>query len=140
MSVLSKRATVYLDPSLHRALRLKAVETSRSVSALLNEAVQRSLAEDREDLAAFAERAHEPRVSFEDALKDLGRIPRKDVTRILAAIRALAENPRPSQSLKLSGQEKYRLRQGDYRVLYSIQDRERSVWIVKVAQRGEAYR
>ena len=73
MSALSKRATVYLDPSLHRALRLKAVETSRSVSALLNEAVQRSLAEDREDLAAFQERAREPLVSFEDALKELRR-------------------------------------------------------------------
>ena len=74
------------------------------------------------------------------ALKDLDGIPRKDVTRILAAIRSLAENPRPPQSMKLSGLEQYRLRQGDYRVLYSIQDRERSIWIVKVAQRGEAYR
>ena len=73
MSTLSKRATVYLDPALHKALRIKAIETSQSMSEIINDAVKQSLAEDREDLAAFEERAHEPLVSFEDALKELKR-------------------------------------------------------------------
>ena len=73
MTTLTKRATVYLKPSLHRALRLKSVETSRSLSDIVNEAVQVSLAEDAEDLAAFEERANEPVVSFEAALKELKR-------------------------------------------------------------------
>lgn len=71
MSVLTKRTTIYLDPSLHQALRFKSVETSRSMSELVNEAVSKLLAEDAEDLAAFDERAHEPLVSFEEMLKDL---------------------------------------------------------------------
>jgi predicted transcriptional regulator len=71
MRVLQKRATVYLDPSLHRALRLKAVETERSLSALVNQAVRQALAEDAEDLAAFEERAKEPNLSFETVLRDL---------------------------------------------------------------------
>ena len=77
MSELSKRATIYLDPELHRVLKIKSAETSRSVSELVNKAVREALAEDAEDLAAFEERAHEPLVSFEEVLKDLkkrGRI------------------------------------------------------------------
>ncbi|MEW5949147.1 MAG: CopG family transcriptional regulator [Thermodesulfobacteriota bacterium] len=77
MSALTKKATIYPDPMLHKALRLKAAETSRSVSELVNRAVRLSLAEDAEDLAAFEERAGEPLVAFEDLLKDLkkrGRI------------------------------------------------------------------
>ena len=66
-----KRATVYFDPRLHRALRLKAAETDRSVSDLVNEAVKLSLAEDAEDLAAFDERKDEPNLVFEDVVKDL---------------------------------------------------------------------
>lgn len=66
-----KRATVYLEPHLHRALRLKAVETDRSVSDIINEAVRESLAEDAEDLAAFEERADEPRVPLENVLRDM---------------------------------------------------------------------
>ncbi len=76
-SGLTKRATVYLDPMLHKALRLKAAETSRSMSELVNRAVRLSLAEDAEDLAAFEERAGKPLIAFEDLLKDLkkhGRI------------------------------------------------------------------
>ena len=77
MSEYTKRATVYLDPMLHKALRIKAAETSRSVSALINEAVRFSLAEDAEDLAAFTERDGEPLLAFEDVLEELkknGRI------------------------------------------------------------------
>jgi plasmid stability protein len=68
-----KRATVYLDPSLHRALRVKAAETDRSLSELVNAAVRRSLIEDAEDLVAFDERAKEPNLAFEGVLKDLKR-------------------------------------------------------------------
>ncbi len=68
-----KRATVYFDPTLHRALRLKAAETDRSLSDLVNEAVRLSLAEDAEDLAAIDERAGEPELPFEEFVKDLRR-------------------------------------------------------------------
>jgi len=68
-----KRATVYLDPSLHRALRVKAAETENSVSALVNSAVRLSLGEDAADLAAFRARAQEPVLAFEAVLKDLKR-------------------------------------------------------------------
>lgn len=67
----TKRATIYLEAPLHRALRLKAAETDASVSELVNAAVRRSLAEDADDLAAFRDRASEPRVSFEEVVRDL---------------------------------------------------------------------
>ena len=73
MATAQKRATVYFDPELHRALRVKAAETDRSLSELVNEAVQLSLAEDAEDLAAFEERASEPSLSFESVVRDLKR-------------------------------------------------------------------
>ncbi len=73
MKTALKRATVYFDPQIHRALRLKAAETDLSVSELVNNAVKLSLAEDAEDLAAFEERAKEPNLAFEDVLKDLRR-------------------------------------------------------------------
>lgn len=69
----AKRATVYFDRELHRALRLKAADTDRSVSELVNEAVRILLAEDAEDLAAFEERAPEPRLDFEDVVRSLRR-------------------------------------------------------------------
>jgi hypothetical protein len=69
----AKRATVYFDEQVHRALRLKAAETDQSISDLVNTAVRRSLAEDAEDLAAFRERANEPTLAFEDLLRDLKR-------------------------------------------------------------------
>jgi plasmid stability protein len=68
-----KRATVYLEPGLHRALRVKAAHTDRSLSDLVNAAVRRSLADDAGDLAAFDARAKEPSLAFEDVLKDLKR-------------------------------------------------------------------
>jgi hypothetical protein len=67
----TKRATIYLDAPLHRALRLKSAETDASISELVNTAVRHSLAEDAEDLAAFRDRAKEPRVSFEAVVRDL---------------------------------------------------------------------
>ena len=71
MKTALKRATVYFDSQIHRALRLKAAETDRSISELVNDAVRLNLAEDAEDLAAFEERANEPNLAFEDVLKDL---------------------------------------------------------------------
>ena len=73
MSINPKRATVYFDPELHRALRVKAAETDRSMSDLVNEAVQLSLAEDADDLAAFEDRVNEPSHPYEDVVKDLKR-------------------------------------------------------------------
>jgi histone H3/H4 len=70
---MNKRATVYFEPEIHRALRLKAVETEQSVSELVNDAVKASLANDAEDLATFAERAKEPDLPFEDVVRDLKR-------------------------------------------------------------------
>jgi hypothetical protein len=77
MATPAKRATVYLDPVLHKALKLKAVETSRSISDLVNSAVREALAEDAEDLAVFDERADEPLISYDEMIKRLkkdGRI------------------------------------------------------------------
>jgi hypothetical protein len=73
MSTDPKRATIYFDPDLHRALRLKAAETERSISDLVNEAVRLSLGEDAEDAAAFTDRVREREVPFETAVKDLKR-------------------------------------------------------------------
>jgi hypothetical protein len=73
MDTNMKRATIYFDSEIHRALRLKAAETERSVSDLVNEAVQLSLAEDAEDLAAFDDRVNEPNLPYETVVKDLKR-------------------------------------------------------------------
>jgi len=74
---MPKRSTVYFEPEVHRALRLKAAATDRSISDLVNEAVRRALSEDQEDLAAFGERAGEPTITYQVLLDDLkanGRI------------------------------------------------------------------
>jgi hypothetical protein len=73
VSAAAKRSTVYLEPAVHRVLRLKAAETERSISELVNEAVKLSLAEDAEDLAAFDERARERSVSFEKVVREMRR-------------------------------------------------------------------
>ena len=71
MATQAKRATVYFDPDLHNALKLKAVATSRSVTELVNQAVRQALAEDAEDIAAFEERHDEPLVSYGQMIKKL---------------------------------------------------------------------
>jgi mRNA interferase RelE/StbE len=71
--------------------------------------------------------------------KDLRRIPNHDVKRILDRIDALTENPRPEGCVKLSGLERYRVRQGVYRIVYEISDTELIVQVVKVAHRREVY-
>jgi hypothetical protein len=68
-----KRATVYFDPAIHRALRLKAAATDQSISEMVNKAVQLALAEDTEDLAAFEERADEKKWDFEAVVRELRR-------------------------------------------------------------------
>ena len=68
---MTKRSTVYFDPEIHRALRLKAASTDRSISDLVNEAVRQALREDQEDLATLQERAAEPTISYEALLEDL---------------------------------------------------------------------
>lgn len=81
------------------------------------------------------------KITFKKSVsKDLRKIPKKDILRILKAIKALADDPRPPQSKKLSGQEKYRLRQGNYRVLYSIEDEKLIIQVVKVGNRRDAYK
>ena len=159
MSSNPKRATVYFDPELHRALRVKAAETDRSMSDLVNEAVQLSLVEDADDLAAFEDRVNEPSLPYEDVVKDLKRrgkiyvsikrsavkeieaIPqKKERQRIIRRIGQLAEDPRPPGSKKLSGNDKYRVRKGSFCIVYSIEDNELIVVVVKVGHRKDVYR
>ncbi len=71
MAEALKRSTIYFKPELHRALRIKAADTQRSLSDLVNDAVMASLREDLEDLSAFADRAKEPAMTYEALLKDL---------------------------------------------------------------------
>jgi mRNA interferase RelE/StbE len=72
--------------------------------------------------------------------KDLSAIPKEDLKGILGRIKALAEDPRPAGCEKLTGHERYRLRQGRYRIVYSIQDDELTVWVVKIGHRKDIYR
>jgi hypothetical protein len=77
MAESAKRATVYFDPIIHKALKLKSIETSKSISELVNKAVKEALAEDAEDLSVVEERADEPLISFSEMVKRLkkdGRI------------------------------------------------------------------
>jgi plasmid stability protein len=71
MSDSSKRSTIYFEPEVHQALRLKAAYTHRSVSDLVNEAVRTVMQEDQEDLAAYADRVSEPTMTYEELLNDL---------------------------------------------------------------------
>ena len=74
------------------------------------------------------------------AERELKRLPKNILPHVVKRIRGLATNPRPPGSEKLSGQERYRVRQGDYRVIYSIDDEGQSVVIVKIGHRREVYR
>ncbi len=81
------------------------------------------------------------RVFFKRSVeKDFVSIPKKDVKKILNRIKMLEEDPRPLGCEKLTGEERYRLRQGRYRIVYSIQDDELTVWVVKVGHRKDIYR
>ena len=77
MTTTAKRATVYFEPEIHKALKLKSIETSKSISELVNAAVKEALAEDAEDIMTFEERVGEPLISFAEMVKRLkndGRI------------------------------------------------------------------
>jgi mRNA interferase RelE/StbE len=83
----------------------------------------------------------EYRVFFKKSVeKDFGSIPKKDVKRILNRIKTLEDNPRPAGCENLAGQERYRLRQGRYRIVYSMRDKELTVWVVRVGHRKDIYR
>ncbi len=71
MSEAAKRSTIYFDPDLHKALRLKAASTHRTLSDLVNEAVRRTLQEDQEDIAAADDRVAEPTMTYAELLDDL---------------------------------------------------------------------
>jgi mRNA interferase RelE/StbE len=150
----SKRATVYLDPDLHRSLRIKAAETDQTVSELVNEAVRSRLAADVDDLVTFRQRAKEPRLApgklfraaplprkgvslaiLKSAAKELEGVPAKERERVVTRIAALASDSRPPGAEKLSGGDKYRVRAGGYRVLYQIDDHATKVVVVKIARR-----
>jgi mRNA interferase RelE/StbE len=72
--------------------------------------------------------------------KDLRQISQKEIKKILQRIDSLTANPRPPGSEKLTGQERHRVRQGRYRILYSIQDNELAIWVVKISHRNNVYR
>ncbi len=76
----------------------------------------------------------------ESVEKDFRAIPKKEVKKILRRIQSLAAEPRPLGCEKLTGEERYRVRQGRYRIVYSVQDNEHTVWIVKVGHRKDVYR
>jgi len=76
----------------------------------------------------------------ESVYKDLKKIPKADLRKILSRIKKLSDNPRPAECEKLTGQEQYRLRQGKYRIVYSIQDDKLTIWVVKVGHRKDIYR
>ena len=74
------------------------------------------------------------------AAKELSDIPKKDLPKIVKRIQTLAQNPRPNGSQKLSRKEQYRVRQGDYRIVYSVDDKVLAVDVVKIGHRREVYR
>ena len=76
----------------------------------------------------------------ESVWKDVKRIPKKDLQNILKRIKGLSDDPRPFGCEKLTGQDRYRLRQGKYRIVYSIQDDELNIWVVKIGHRKDIYR
>jgi mRNA interferase RelE/StbE len=82
----------------------------------------------------------EYKIYFKESVeKDLWQIPQKEIKKILRRIESLTVNPRPPGCEKLTGQERYRVRQGRYRILYSIQDNELTIWVVKISHRKDVY-
>jgi mRNA interferase RelE/StbE len=83
----------------------------------------------------------EYKIYFKESVeKDFRAIPKKDLQKIILRIQVLAIDPRPPGHEKLTGQERYRVRQGHYRIVYSIQDKEFTIWVVKVGHRKDIYR
>jgi mRNA interferase RelE/StbE len=83
----------------------------------------------------------EYKIYFKESVeKDFRLIPKNDLQKIILRIQDLTKNPRPPGHEKLTGQERYRIRQGHYRIIYSIQDKELTVWVVKMGHRKDIYR
>jgi mRNA interferase RelE/StbE len=83
----------------------------------------------------------EYKIYFKESVeKDFRTIPKKDLQKILSRIEALAQDQKPPGHEKLTGQERYRIRQGQYRIIYSVHDKELTVWVVKVGHRKDVYR
>ena len=83
----------------------------------------------------------EYKIYFKESVeKDFHTIPKKDLQKIILRIQTLARDPRPPGYEKLTGQERYRIRQGHYRIIYSIQDKEFTVWVVTIGHRKDIYR
>lgn len=83
----------------------------------------------------------EYKIYFKESVeKDFSTIPKKDLQKIIRRIETLAKDPRPPGHEKLTGQDRYRVRQGHYRIVYSIHDKNLTVWIVKVGHRKDIYR
>ena len=83
----------------------------------------------------------EYKIYFKESVeKDFRTIPKKDLQKIILRIQALARDPRPPGHEKLTGQERYRIRQGHYRIIYSIQDKKFTVWVVNIEHRKNIYR
>ena len=81
------------------------------------------------------------RISFRaSVMKDLKKIPGNDLRKIMKKIYGLGDNPRPHGCEKLTSRERYRIRHGNYRIIYSIQDDELTVWVVKIGHRKDTYR
>ena len=76
----------------------------------------------------------------ESVWKDLRKLPKSDLKRILTRIEKLGDDPRPMGCEKITGEELYRVRQGKYRIVYSIKDNELTVWVIKVGHRKDVYR
>ncbi len=76
----------------------------------------------------------------ESVWKELKKIPKNDLRRILSRIDKLGDNPRPAGCEKLTSMELYRVRQGKYRIVYSIQNNELTVWVIKISHRKNVYR
>ena len=83
----------------------------------------------------------EYKIYFKESVeKDFRIIPKKNLQKILSRIEALAQDPKPTGHEKLTGQERYRIRQGQYRIIYSVHDKELTVWVVKAGHRKDVYR
>jgi mRNA interferase RelE/StbE len=146
----ASRVTVYFEPDINRALKLRAASSDGSVSEMVNHAVRLTLAEDAGDLEAFEERANEPERAFEDfryslrikdsAAKEIERVEPKNVRRQgVKRVQSLATNPRPPGCEKLAGTgDRYRVRQGAYRIVYEVRDEELAV-VVNVGYRSDVY-
>ncbi len=83
----------------------------------------------------------EYKIYFKESVeKDFHVIPKKDLRKIVLRIETLAKDPRPHGHEKLTGQERYRIRQGRYRIIYSIQDKDLTIWVVKIGHRKDVYK